>query len=225
MTMITTQDAFAIRHAVLVLALAVAGAAGAQAPVTPQPAPAAPGATPSGAEPARDKAGDKAGEKAGERSGEKTGDKAGEAATGPLAGFAWLAGCWRGTVNKREFREQWGPLRGGLMIGTSHTVLDGATQDFDYLRIESRPEGVFYVTLPQGRNPVAFKSEPAQGEDADKMSLFVAPGGGFPSRLIYRRGDEGWLYIHVEGKLNGQDRQVIYPMRRIDCETGEVVRQ
>ena len=28
---------------------------------------------------------------------------------------------------------------------------------------------------------------------------------------------------YIEGKLNGSERRVIYPLRRIDCETGEYV--
>jgi hypothetical protein len=29
--------------------------------------------------------------------------------------------------------------------------------------------------------------------------------------------------VHVEGKLGGEDRRVIYPLRRIDCEGGEFI--
>ena len=47
----------------------------------------------------------------------------------------------------------------------------------------------------------------------------------FPQRIIYRRGTEGWLYAHVEGRQNGQPRSVIYPMRRVDCKTGDFIRQ
>ena len=59
-----------------------------------------------------------------------------------LAALAWLEGCWRGTVNKREYREHWMPLRGNMLIGVSQTVSEGRTQDYEYLRLEVRPEGV-----------------------------------------------------------------------------------
>lgn len=145
--------------------------------------------------------------------------------TGPLAAFAWLAGCWRGEVNQREFREHWMPLRGGLLIGTSHTVNAGESQDFDYLRLERRPDGVYYVTMPQGKSPVVFKYEGASGDEGDSAFVFAASGDGFPKRIVYRRGEEGWLYVHVEGVLNGAERKVIYPMRRIGCESGELIRR
>jgi hypothetical protein len=66
----------------------------------------------------------------------------------PLAPLAWLDGCWRGTVNQREFREHWMPLRGGLLLGMSQTVMGGKSQGYEYLRIESRPDGIYYVAQP-----------------------------------------------------------------------------
>jgi hypothetical protein len=40
-----------------------------------------------------------------------------------LDALTWLRGCWLGAVNRREFREQWSPARGGMMVGFSHTVI------------------------------------------------------------------------------------------------------
>src|SRR6266496_3463494 len=40
-----------------------------------------------------------------------------------LDALAWLRGCWMGSVNRREFLEQWSPPRGGMMVGFSHTVV------------------------------------------------------------------------------------------------------
>jgi hypothetical protein len=42
---------------------------------------------------------------------------------------------------------------------------------------------------------------------------------------VYRRGTEGWLYETIEGTLNGAERKVVYPLRRVDCESGEFIRQ
>jgi hypothetical protein len=52
---------------------------------------------------------------------------------------------------------------------------------------------------------------------------FANTTDSFPSRLIYRRGTEGWLYETIEGTLDGKERRVIYPLRRIDCESGELI--
>jgi hypothetical protein len=145
--------------------------------------------------------------------------------TSALGPFGWLHGCWNGKVNQRDFREEWLPLRGDMMIGVSHTVSQGKTQDFEYLRLELRPEGVFYVAVPSGKKETSFRFS-GKTQDGDReIFTFENLVDEFPQRIIYRRGSEGWLYAHVEGKLNGEARSVIYPMRRVDCTSGELIRQ
>lgn len=142
-----------------------------------------------------------------------------------VASLAWLAGCWTGTVNQRDFREQWSPLRGGILLGVGSTVFQGKPQSYEYLRIEPRAEGVYYVALPSGEKEAAFKLVSIKAEDPDTTFTFANPEHDFPQRIVYRRGTEGWLYATIEGKLKGDDRKVIYPMRRVDCETGEFIRK
>jgi hypothetical protein len=141
-----------------------------------------------------------------------------------LEALAWLQGCWEGKVNLRDFREEWLPLRGDMMTGASQTVLQGKTLDFEYLRIESRPEGVFYVASPSGKKETSFRLTGRSEEGPDEIFTFESATDEFPKRLIYRHGTEGWLYVHVEGKINGEERRVIYPMRRVDCRSGELLR-
>jgi hypothetical protein len=141
----------------------------------------------------------------------------------PLSEFAWLAGCWRGSVNQREFREHWLPLRGNLLIGAGHTVTQERTQDFEYMRIEPRPDGLHYVAQPGGGKEASFRLADRQADGADVIYTFVNDANDFPQRIVYRRGSEGWLYVHVEGRVQGEDRRVIYPMRRIGCESGETI--
>ena len=140
-----------------------------------------------------------------------------------VAAMAWLDGCWGGNVNQRDFREQWSPLRGNLLVGMSSTVNQGTLQSFEYLRIESRPDGIYYVALPSGKSEDAFKLVSITTDDKDTIFTFSNPEHEFPQRIIYRRGTEGWLYATVEGKLKGEDHQVIYPMRHVSCETGEFI--
>jgi hypothetical protein len=179
------------------LAGALAGAASAQAPATSPPVP------PGGA--ASDKPADKS--------------------AGPLAPLAWMRGCWEGKVNQRDFREEWLPTAGDMMLGVSQTTLRDKTIDFEYLRLESRPEGVFYIAAPSGKNEAAFRLAGQATSGGDEVFTFVSatPGAEFPQRIIYRHATEGWLYATVEGKIKGVDKQVIFPMRHVDCQTGAVV--
>ncbi|HEV7412294.1 MAG TPA: DUF6265 family protein [Casimicrobiaceae bacterium] len=179
------------------LAGALGGTASAQAPATP------PAVPPAGT--ANDKPADKP--------------------TGPLAPLAWMRGCWEGKVNQRDFREEWLPSAGDMMIGVSQTTLRDKTVDFEYLRLESRPEGVFYLAAPSGKNEAAFRLAGQTTSGGDQVFTFVnaTPGAEYPQRIIYRHASEGWLYATVEGKVKGVDKQVIFPMRHVDCQTGAVV--
>lgn len=148
-------------------------------------------------------------------------------APGPeaFAALAWLEGCWRGSVAGREFNEHWLPPRGELMIGASHTVHQGRTQGYEYLRIEVRSDGVYYVAAPPGQTEVAYRLVDRAVDNAvgrnDEVFTFANPAQEFPRQIVYRRASEGWLYATVEGKVGGAPRQAIYPMRRIGCESGE----
>jgi len=149
------------------------------------------------------------------------------AADDPLAPLAWLDGCWRGSVNQREFREHWMPLRGGYLLGMSQTVMAGKSQGYEYLRIESRPDGIYYVALPSGGKEDAFKfagkTIDTTTDRNDEVFTFENPALEFPRKIVYRHTSGGLLYAQVEGKVNGTDRQVIYPMHRIDCASGAII--
>ena len=145
----------------------------------------------------------------------------------PIAPLAWLEGCWASDVNMRDTREHWLPLRGNLLLGMSQTVMQGKTQDYEYLRMESRPDGVYYVVLPSGQNATSFKFEGKKvvtmGDRSDDEFVFTNATLEFPSKVVYRRARQGWLYVSVSGKVKGSDKEVTYPMRRINCETGEMI--
>lgn len=143
-----------------------------------------------------------------------------------IESMAWLDGCWAGNVNQRNFREQWMPLRGNTMLGLGSTVFQGKLQSHEYLRIEPRADGVYYVALPSGQTEAAFRLVAIDAvEDGATLYRFANPAHDFPQEIIYRRASDGWLYATIQGKLKGEDRKVLFPMRRIDCESGEFIRQ
>ena len=148
-------------------------------------------------------------------------------AADPLAEFAWLDGCWKGSVNQRDFREHWMAPQGGMLLGVSQVVMAGKTVGYEYLKIETRPDGVYYVAVPSDSKEEAFRyagvTIDTAGDRGDHLFAFENPALEFPKRIVYRQATGGWLYAQVEGKVNGADRQVIYPMRHVDCATGALL--
>jgi hypothetical protein len=145
-----------------------------------------------------------------------------------LAQLAWLRGCWAGNVNRRDFVEQWLPPRADMMLGISHTTVqseknpsDARTEDYTYLRLEARSDGVYYVAIPSGKNELPFKLTSVEKDQGDLVFTFANPTERFPQRIVYRHTERGSLFAEVAGKLEGKDQKVIYPMHRVDCTTGE----
>lgn len=145
------------------------------------------------------------------------------AATVPtsLAALDWLRGCWAGKVTRREFTEQWQQARGGMMLGVSQMVVGEQTLDYTYLRIESRPDGLYYIAIPSGKTELAFKLASVEVDNGAKLFTFDHSGEEFPQRIVYRLNEQGSMFAQVAGKVSGKDKQVTYPMHRVDCVTGE----
>jgi hypothetical protein len=148
-------------------------------------------------------------------------------AESPLDQFAWLRGCWAGKVERREFIESWLPARGGMMVGVGQTITQEQkqpgvqkTSDFQYLRLEARADGVYYVAIESGTKETAFKFTSVSEQLGRKAYTFANPVDAFPQRIVYLRGSEGWLYAQVAGTVDNNPKQVTYPMRHVDCLTG-----
>ena len=107
-----------------------------------------------------------------------------EATIADVGALAWLDGCWAGTVNQRDFREQWSPLRAGVMLGFGSTVFQGKLQSYEYLRIEARPDGVYYVAIPSGKKEDAFKLVSITTADQHTIYTFANPDHEIPQRII-----------------------------------------
>jgi hypothetical protein len=149
-----------------------------------------------------------------------------------LEELSWLRGCWGGNVNRRDFVEHWLPPRAGMMVGVSHTIVqapkhagESRTEDYTYLRLEARADGVYYIAIPSGKKELPFKLSGVESDKGDKVFTFTGPGDAFPQRIVYRHTEAGSLFAQVGGKVDGKEKDVTYPMYRVDCSTGERSRE
>jgi len=141
------------------------------------------------------------------------------APTADIALLTWMAGCWELRDGPRIVEEYWTLPRGGLMLGHSRTIRNDAAVAFEQLLIQESTTGTSLHASPSAQAPTDFRAI----EISATAAVFVNPEHDFPQRIVYRRGTEGWLYIHVEGRVQGEERKVIYPLRRIDCESGDLI--
>jgi|SRR5829696_5095711 len=128
-----------------------------------------------------------------------------------LHDLAWLAGDWQMTKGKQCIEEHWTAPSANMLVGTSRTVESGRTVSFEFVRIEARTDGVYYVAQPGGRPPVDFKLSTELGPEL----IFLNPGhADHLRRIVYRReGDDG-LFARVEGESGGRAFAEDYAYRR-----------
>src|SRR6185436_1316256 len=128
-----------------------------------------------------------------------------------LQDLTWLAGGWQLAKGARCIEEHWTRPSSNMLVGASRTVEGGRTVAFEFLRIEARADGIYYVAQPGGRPPVDFK---LSTDNASEL-VFLNPGhADHLKRIIYRRRGDGGLEARVEGEDDGRAFAVDYPYRR-----------
>jgi hypothetical protein len=129
-------------------------------------------------------------------------------AAGP-ADLAFLKGAWEGGRPGMKFEERWTEEAGGLMLGISRTVKGEKAIGFEFLRIEFRAEGIFYVAQPGGRPKTEFKLTASDG----KSATFENPAHDHPKMIRYTRTEDGSLRADLDG-AEGKQSFVFKPVTR-----------
>jgi hypothetical protein len=129
-----------------------------------------------------------------------------------LADFSWLVGNWEGTMGKSHVEEYWSRSDGDVMVGMGRTIANGKVREFEFLRIEARADGIYYVAHPNARPGVDFKLAQWDGRQA----VFVNPGhSDHLKKIIYRKNPDGSVTARIEGEDNGKPFAVDFPYQRM----------
>ena len=117
--------------------------------------------------------------------------------TSALAELSWMTGDWQTAPGGRaQIEEHWTQAAGGTMIGMGRTLAGNKTYEFEYLRIEQRADGIFYVAHPKGQCPgTDFKLMRASATEV----VFENPQHDFPKRIFYRKGADDTLIATIDG--------------------------
>ncbi|MCI0573770.1 MAG: DUF6265 family protein [Myxococcaceae bacterium] len=127
-----------------------------------------------------------------------------------LSQLSFLVGTWETTLGRAQVEELWMPPAGGTMLGLSRTIVGDRTASFEFLRIEARADGIYYVAQPNGRAPTEFKLTRLEGQTA----VFENPQHDHPKLIRYRGNPDGSLLAQVEGEEKGKRVVQDFPYRR-----------
>ncbi len=112
-----------------------------------------------------------------------------------------MAGRWQGPSGAGLVDEHWSHAAGDSMLGMSRFVSKGRTAFFEYLRIETRPDGLVYIAHPKARTGVEFKLVRC----SEREALFENPAHDHPKRILYRREADDRLTARIEGDEGAED--------------------
>jgi len=123
--------------------------------------------------------------------------QAGARSAADIAELSWISGDWQTAPGGRaQIEEHWIQPAGGTMMGVSRTVAGGKTAEFEFLRIEQREDGIYYVAQPKGRCPQTdFKLTRVTAQEA----VFENPTHDFPKRIIYKKTADDSLTASIDG--------------------------
>ena len=116
-----------------------------------------------------------------------------------IADLAFMTGSWRLTRGDSVVEEHWTGPRGGTLFGVGRTMRGERTPAFEFLRIEARRDGIYYVASPSGRPATPFKLR----QFAKDRVVFENRAHDFPQRIAYWREGER-LCAEVSGTSKGK---------------------
>ena len=134
-------------------------------------------------------------------------------ATSNIADLAWMTGHWGPEASGKRVvsEEHWIAPAGGMMLAVSRTIASGKVVEFEFLRIETRADGLYYVAQPGGKPPVAFKLTKSTKDSV----VFENPQHDHPKIIEYRLDGPTGLVAAVEGDEGGKHKRQEFRFERM----------
>jgi hypothetical protein len=114
--------------------------------------------------------------------------------------LAWMEGHWLSAQGGVEMEELWTSPSGGALIGMHKDVKGAHMTSFEFLRVDSTPEGgLAYFASPRSAPVTSF----ALIELGEKRAVFENRAHDFPQRILYWMAAPGELHARIEGTMKG----------------------
>lgn len=103
------------------------------------------------------------------------------------------------------------------MLGMSRTLKKGKAVTFEFIQIQARPEGTFYIASPSKQEKTEFKLTSFEND----IAIFENPDHDFPQKVAYKFVTQDSLQAWIEGEQNGKSKKIEFPMTRAKCPGGK----
>jgi len=132
-----------------------------------------------------------------------------------ISDLAGMAGCWEHRDVKKSLlmSEQWMKPSGTSIFGVGRTVKKGKTVDYEFMRIEQRDDGIYFIAQPK-ENAVETPFKLIRSTLSEVV--FENKDHDFPQRVIYTlKGNT--MTGRIEGDQNGKFLGIDFPLVRTKC--------
>lgn len=134
-------------------------------------------------------------------------------AAAPIDELAWLAGCWVAERGDAGSGEMWMAPAGTAVLGMSRTVRGGRAVAHEFMQIVDGAEGLVFIAMPSSKPSASFRAIRVE----PRRVTFENPDKDFPQRVVYESPDDATLIGRIEGRHDGRERRIDYPMKRVAC--------
>lgn len=101
------------------------------------------------------------------------------------------------------------------MLGVGRLVRDGATVEYEFLRLHEDEQGrVVYTAAPSGQALTSFVAS----DVAMDAATFENPAHDFPQKITYSSIDPSHMSVRIEGERGGRQRSIAFRFERVACE-------
>jgi uncharacterized protein DUF6265 len=131
-----------------------------------------------------------------------------------LSDLGWMAGNWGMSNDRVTIEERWTAPAGSMMLGVERTISHKKNKvvEFEFLRIEERTDGIYYVAQPNGQAPTDFKLVHGSASEA----VFQNRSHDFPKRITYRKNADGSITASVDDGADPPKKKEEFKYKRFD---------
>lgn len=122
--------------------------------------------------------------------------------------LAWMAGRWAGTMGEDSLEEHWSVPAGGTMMGMFRWMKKGgAISVFEFLTIESSPQGPVYYMRHFNSGLIAWEEKDAPlrcplTASGPRQATFSCDGEA--TKLTFKRTSETTMTVLLERQRDGK---------------------
>jgi hypothetical protein len=128
--------------------------------------------------------------------------------------LTWMAGYWTGSDGAVE--ELWLAPAAGMMVGIHRDIRNNERAFFEYLRIETRSDGVYYVSRPSNQDEAEFQMA-HMSETTVRFDNFAHD---YPHTISYFLSGDS-LIVAISGGIGEEYRSSRWVMKRSSMKETE----